>query len=91
MLWAMRRVQQNEVRSIERLFRDQATSLDLGNQMLLVAVNEHPMVRLWVALPDYDLLEAYYGFDRCKRSDMPVAPYLIAGCSRLFGSVFHAL
>lgn len=90
MIWATRRVRHDEVRSIEGLFHDQIASLDLGSQMLLVAVNECPMVRLWVVLPDYDLLGAYYGFNRCKRSDMPVAPYLVAGCPRLFGSVFHS-
>ena len=91
MIWATRQVQRDEVHSIERLFYDQSASLDPSRQMLLVAVDKHPTVRLWVALPDYDLLEAYYGFDRCKRSDMPFAPYLVAGCPRLFSSVFHGL
>lgn len=89
MIWATKRVQQDEVRSIVGLFRDQAASFDPGGQMLLVAVEDQPMVRLWVTLPDYDLLETYYGFARCKQADLPIAPYLLAGSDRLFGSVFH--
>lgn len=90
MIWATRLVLTNEVASIERLFRDQAEAFDLGAQMQLVFVNEEwPSVRLWVAVPDSDLLAPYYGFQPCSRSDLPIAPTLVGGCPRRFASIFH--
>jgi hypothetical protein len=90
MIWATRLLLEDEVASVERLFRDQAETFDSGTQMQLVRVNEEwPAVRLWVAVPDADLLTPYYGFRPCRRSDLPIAPTLIDGCPKRFASMFH--
>lgn len=47
------------------------------------------MVRLWVNLPKEDLLAPYYGFTVCLRSELPVAPTLIAGDATVFERIFH--
>ncbi|MBB2964020.1 hypothetical protein [Methylobacterium sp. R2-1] len=58
--------------------------------MLLVSVHEDwPMVRLWVCVPEPDLLTAYYGFTLCTRADLPLAPILVAGCPEHFGRVLQ--
>lgn len=90
MIWATRLVSEEEVVSIERLFRDQAESFDPGSQMQLIRVDEEwPAVRLWVAVPDADLLTPYYGFQSCSRIDLPFAPTLVDGCRTRFSSMFH--
>jgi len=89
MIWASKLIHQDEVRSIEMLFRDQAASFDPNQKMLLVSVIQAwPNVRLWVAVPDADLLTPYYGFKPCRRNELPVAPALIAGCPKRFEQMF---
>ncbi|WP_244573401.1 hypothetical protein [Methylorubrum populi] len=78
------------IRSVEILFREQAASLDPLCQMLLVRVDEDwPMVRLWVCVPEPDLLTPYYGFSLCTRADLPLAPTLVAGCPEQFGRILQ--
>jgi len=90
MIWATRALRREGVLSIEALFRDQAASLRDTGRMLLVSVDEEwPAIRLWVALPEFDLLGAYHGFALCLRPDLPVAPTLVAGSSAEFARVFH--
>ncbi|MGE7152741.1 hypothetical protein ACQKJ1_03255 [Methylorubrum rhodesianum] len=90
MIWAQRRIATEKIRSVEILFREQAASLDPSRQMLLVSVDEDwPMVRLWVCVPEPDLLTPYYGFSLCTRADLPLAPTLVAGCPEQFGRVLQ--
>ncbi|GJD85239.1 hypothetical protein HPGCJGGD_3126 [Methylobacterium haplocladii] len=90
MIWATRRVQDDEVQSIADLFRDQVEAFDPAGQMLLLSLNEAwPMVRLWVALPDEELLGPYYGFAVCPRAELPLAPTLIAGNVARFQRLFQ--
>jgi hypothetical protein len=90
MIWASKLVHQDEVKSVEMLFRDQTASFDAEQQMLLVSVlQDWPKVRLWVAVADEALLTPYYGFAPCRRNELPVAPTLIAGSSTHFERVFQ--
>lgn len=90
MIWATKSVTHAEQHSIELLFRDQAACFDPDDRMLLVSVvEEWPMVGLWVNLPKADLLAPYYGFIVCLRSELPVAPTLIAGSAAVFERIFH--
>lgn len=90
MIWATKLVGREEAQSIEFLFREQTASFDPGRQMLLVSVDEEwPMIRLWVTVPDPDLLAPYYGFVSCPRRSLPPAPVLLAGDRVRFGQIFH--
>lgn len=91
MIWATKLISRDNVRSIEFLFREQSASLDPGRQMLLVSVDEEwPMIRLWITVPDPDLLTPYYGFVSCPRRSLPAAPVLLAGDPIRFAQIFHA-
>lgn len=90
MIWANRSVTNEDVESLQLLFLDQASTLDPGKQMLLVScAEEWPNTHLWVAVPDIEMLEPYYGFALCQRGALPIAPSLVAGCPVRFGLVFH--
>ncbi len=90
MVWAQKRIAAEEVGSVALLFREQAASFDPSRRMLLVSVDEDwPMVRLWVCVPEADLLTPYYGFTLCTRADLPLAPNLLAGCPEQFGRVLQ--
>ncbi|GAA0277754.1 hypothetical protein LNAOJCKE_5079 [Methylorubrum aminovorans] len=90
MIWATRLITEEEVASFERLFTDQAEAFDPNDQMLLVSVKaDWPGVRLWVGVPDDDLLSSYYGFQPCKRSELPIAPTLVRGSATRFSRMFH--
>ncbi|HEV2544464.1 MAG TPA: hypothetical protein VGU70_17060 [Methylobacterium sp.] len=90
MVWAQKRIAAEAVGSVALLFREQAASLDPSHRMLLVSVDEEwPMVRLWVCVPEADLLTPYYGFTLCTRADLPLAPTLVAGCPEQFGRVLQ--
>lgn len=90
MLWAHKRVATDDVRSVELLFREQAVSFDRTRRMLLVSVVEHgSAVRLWVCVPEIEMLTPYYGFSLCTRAELPLAPTLVAGCPEQFGRIFE--
>ena len=90
MVWAQKRVASDEIHSVELLFREQAAVFDRTRQMLLVRVDEDwPMARVWVCVPEPDLLTPYYGFSLCTRADLPLAPSLVAGCAEQFGRIFQ--
>lgn len=90
MIWATKRMHRDEIPSIEHLFRDQAAAFDPHHQMLLISADEEDwMARLWIAVPDYDLLTPYYGFEPCQRGQLPAAPILIAGNTERFAAIFH--
>ncbi|WP_286134307.1 hypothetical protein [Methylobacterium sp. Leaf123] len=58
--------------------------------MLLVSITDHgSVVRLWVCVPEIELLTPYYGFSLCTRADLPLAPALVAGCPEQFGRIFE--
>lgn len=90
MVWAQKQVVAADIRSVALLFREQAAAFDRAREMLLVSVDEDwPKVRLWVRVPEPDLLTPYYGFSLCTRADLPLAPTLVAGCPEQFGRVFQ--
>lgn len=90
MIWATKWVNRDEISSIQQLFHDQAAAFDPHHRMLLVSVDEEDrMARLWIAVPDYDLLIPYYGFEPCQRGQLPAAPILIAGNPGRFAAIFH--
>ncbi|ARO53452.1 hypothetical protein B2G69_04355 [Methylorubrum zatmanii] len=90
MIWAHTRITTDKIRSVELLFREQAVSFDHARQMLLISVAEdRSMVRLWVCVPEIEMLTSYYGFSLCTRADLPLAPTLVAGCPEQFGRIFQ--
>lgn len=90
MLWATKRVSRSEVQSIVDLFLDQVAAFDPYGRMLLVSADETwPMIRLWVAISDPELLVPYYGFRPCTRQNLPFAPVLVAGGPVQFMRIFQ--
>ncbi|GEL42264.1 hypothetical protein MEX01_28550 [Methylorubrum extorquens] len=90
MIWATRLIDRGDVPSVVFLLSEQIASFDPGRQMMLIGVDEEwPMIRLWVAVPDPDLLAPYYGFVSCPRRDLPAAPVLLAGDPVRFERMFH--
>ncbi|MCP1538952.1 hypothetical protein J2W79_004009 [Methylorubrum extorquens] len=47
------------------------------------------MIRLWVCVPEIEMLTSYYGFSLCTRADLPLAPTLVAGYPEQFGRIFQ--
>ena len=89
MIWASKLVHEDEVKSVEVLFQEQVASFDPNRAMLMVSVmQDWPKVRLWVSVPDAELLTPYYGFKPCRRNELPIAPTLIAGCPVRFQQMF---
>ena len=90
MIWADRSVSKDDIESLRLLFLDQAAEFDPRDQMLLVSAAEAwPNVHVWISVPDFEMLEPYYGFKLCRRYDLPIAPLLVAGCPIRFGQMFH--
>ena len=91
MLWATRLIDVAKGIEIERLFADQSAALGFPRDMMLLAVEEPPSRhRLFVGVPEPELLGAYFGFRTCLRRDIPQAPTLMAGDQGMFQAMFQS-
>lgn len=91
MLWATRLLDVGDDLYIRELFEAQRAALGTPRDMMLIAVDEAGCKRrLFVGLPDEELLNAYYGFDPCLRRNLPKAPALIAGHQDVFQAMFQS-
>ena len=91
MIWATRLLDVGSEGFIRELFEAQSASLGHPEDMMLISVDEEPMNRrLWIGVPDDDLLSSYYGFVRISRRDLPIAPVLVVGHQRVFQAMFQA-
>ena len=91
MLWATRLLNAGKDFYIRELFEAQSAALGKPRDMMLVAVErEDGKHRLFVGVPDEELLNAYYGFDFCLKRDLPKAPVLIAGHQDVFQAMFQS-
>ena len=91
MLWATRVVEASEIASVEELFADQSAALGFPRDMMLLAIDEEPSRRrVFVGVPDANLLDSYFGFAACLRRDVPRAPSLVAGDQGVFQAMFQS-
>lgn len=91
MLWATRLLDAGDDFYIRELFEAQHAALGNPRDMMLIAVDEGGCQRrLFVGVPDAEMLNAYYGFDFCLRRDLPTAPTLITGHQDVFQAMFQS-
>ncbi|MGU3537748.1 hypothetical protein [Methylobacterium sp. A54F] len=91
MMWATRLVQPEEMASIKELFTDQSAALGAPRDMMLLEVREEAGgIRLYVGVPEAEMLSSYFGFAPCLKRDLPKAPALIAGDRAVFQAMFQA-
>ncbi|KAB1068483.1 hypothetical protein [Methylobacterium planeticum] len=91
MLWATRLLDAGEGIGVEELFAGQSAALGSPRDMMLLAVDEAPARRrVFVGVPDPNLLDCYSGFEACLRRDVPRAPTLVAGDQGVFQAMFQS-
>ena len=91
MLWATRVVEAAESAGVENLFGEQSAALGFPRDMMLLVVDEPPSRhRLFVGVPDAELLGSYFGFRPCLRREIPQAPTLVAGDQGVFQAMFQS-
>ena len=91
MLWATRLLAVGDDLYVRELFEAQRAVLGDPRDMMMIAVEEEGCQRrLFVGVPDEEMLNAYYRFDFCLRRDLPKAPTLIAGHQNVFQAMFQS-
>ena len=91
MLWATRLLDVGQDLFILELFEAQRATLGMPRDMMLVAIDKEGCKRrLFIGVPDEEMLNAYYGFQFCLRRDLPKAPVLIAGPQDMFQAMFQS-
>src|SRR3954454_24540754 len=91
MLWATRQLNVDKEFYIRELFEAQCAALGRPRDMMLIAVDEEARARrVFVGVPDAELLNAYHGFEPCLRRELPMALTLIAGHQDVFQAMFQA-
>lgn len=91
MLWASRLLDVGNDVYIRELFEAQRAALGKPHDMMLIAVDEEGYKRrLFVGVPNGEMLNGYFGFDFCLRRDLPKAPTLIAGHQEVFQAMFQS-
>ena len=89
MFWATRLLDADDDVFVRELFEAQCVALGNPPNLMLIAVkNEIEKRRLFVGVPNAELLNSYFGFKPCLKNNLPKAPTLIGGCHDVFEALF---